>query len=207
MAVTMKQPVRGGMFMFGRRSSGTIGLVGIQQLLGVGGALTLANMFKEVIFWVDLLKAIFAGWAEFVQTWLWPVAVYLFSWAFEYLQIELTPFWKDYLTIGLLFGAGFLRHFILVLRRIHEEAGADLEKWGGKAFIPFPIYMSGVLKWAPLFLAVLSIPAWPATLLIFTALMLTSREEWRFVVYGLISIFLPLIYLGLLIATNQMLLG
>lgn len=192
--------------MFGRRRSGTIGLVFIQQLFGVGGALTLANMLDEEIFWADPFNPLFAFWAEFLQTWLWPVAVVLFGWAFDRLQIELTSFWKDYLTLGLLLGTGFLWHFVLLLRRIQEEAGADLEKSNFEALIPIPIYMSSLLKWAPLFLAVLSIPAWPATLLVFTGLMLASREELPFVFFGLISIFLPLIYMFLLRAANQMLL-
>jgi hypothetical protein len=164
--------MREGAKMFGRRRGGTIGLVGAQQLLGVGGALTLANMLKDLIFWADLLKAVFDGWAEIVQVWLWPVGEFLFGWAFGLLRIELTPFWKDYLTISLL----------------------------------FPIYMSTTLKWAPLFLAVLAVPAWPLSLILFAGLMLASREDWRFVAYGLVSVFLPLIYLGLLIAFNELVL-
>jgi hypothetical protein len=73
--------------MFGRRRGGTIGLVGAQQLLGVGGALTLANMLKDLIFWADLLKAVFEGWAEIVQVWLWPVGEFLFGWAFDLLRL------------------------------------------------------------------------------------------------------------------------
>ena len=197
--------MREGAKMFGRRRGGTIGLVGAQQLLGVGGALTLANMLKDLIFWADLLKAVFDGWAEIVQVWLWPVGEFLFGWAFGLLRIELTPFWKDYLTIRLLFGAGFARHFVLVLRRTHEEGAAEFAAWE-EAKIPFPIYMSTTLKWAPLFLAVLAVPAWPLSLILFAGLMLASREDWRFVAYGLVSVFLPLIYLGLLIAFNELVL-
>jgi hypothetical protein len=192
--------------MFGRRRSGTIGLVGAQQLLGVGGALTLANMLKDLIFWADLLKAVFEGWAGIVQVWLWPVGEFLFGWAFDLLRIELTPFWKDYLTIGLLFGAGFARHFVLVLRRIHEEGAAEIDSWK-VSIIPFPIYMSRTLKWAPLLFALLAVPAWPLSLMLFAGLMLASREDWRFVAYGLVSVLLPLIYLGLLIAFNELVLS
>jgi hypothetical protein len=66
--------------------------------------------------------------------------------------------------------------------------------------------MSTTLKWAPLFLAVLAVPAWPLSLILFAGLMLASREDWRFVAYGLVSVFLPLIYLGLLIAFNELVL-
>jgi hypothetical protein len=191
--------------MFGRRRGGTIGLVGAQQILGVGGALTLANMLKDLIFWADLLQAVFEGWAEIVQVWLWPVGEFLFGWAFSLLRIELTPFWKDYLTIGLLFGAGFARHLVLVLRRIHEEGAAENGSWHLPP-IPFPIYMSRTLKWAPLPLALLAVPAWPLSLMLFAGLMLASREDRRFVAYGLVSVFLPLIYLGLLIAFNELVL-
>ena len=191
--------------MFGRRRGGTIGLVGAQQLLGVGGALTLANMLKDLIFWADLLKAVLEGWAEIVQVWLWPVGEFLFGWAFGLLRIELTLFWKDYLTIGLLFGAGFARHFALVLRRIHEEGEAEIYDLY-QPTIPFPIYMSRTLKWAPLLLALLAVPAWPLSLMLFAGLMLASREDRRFVAYGLVSVFLPLIYLGLLIAFNELVL-
>jgi hypothetical protein len=195
--------------MFGRRRGGTIGLVGAQQLLGVGGALTLANILKDLIFWADLLKAVLEGWAEIVQVWLWPVGEFLFGWAFALLRIELTPFWKDYLTIGLLFGAGFARHFVLVLRRIHEEGEVEAEP--SRRFtvpfpIPFPIHMSRTLKWVPLLLALLAVPAWPLSLMLFAGLMLASREDWRFVAYGLVSVLLPLIYLGLLIAFNELVL-
>lgn len=192
--------------MFGRRRRGTIGLVGAQQLLGVGGALTLANMLKDLIFWADLLQAAFEGWADIVQVWLWPVGEFLFGWAFGLLRIELTPFWKDYLTIGLLFGAGFARHFVLVLRRIHEEGEAEIGSTDVPR-IPFPIYMSKALKWAPLLLALLAVPAWPLSLMLFAGLMLASREDWRFVAYGLVSVLLPLIYLGLLIALNELVLS
>ena len=194
--------------MFGRRRGGTIGLVGAQQILGVGGALTLANMLKDLIFWADLLQAVFEGWAEIVQVWLWPVGEFLFGWAFDLLRIELTPFWKDYLTIGLLFGAGFARHFALVLRRIHEEGAVEIgtDRWS-RPTIPFPIYMSRTLKWVPLLLALLAVPAWPLSLMLFAGLMLASREDWRFVAYGLVSVFLPLIYLGLLIAFNELVLS
>ncbi|WBQ13105.1 hypothetical protein L2D00_00105 [Hyphomonadaceae bacterium BL14] len=192
--------------MFGRRRAGTIGGVGVQQIIGVGGALTFANILKDLIFWTDMIRTILGGWAQFVQTWLWPVAAFLFGWVFELLQLELTAFWKDYLTIGLLFAAGFLRHFWLVVRRIDEEASADLEEYGGKAIIPFPIYMSSALRWAPLILTPLSIVAWPATLVLFAAMMVLSREDVRFVIYGLVSILLPLIYLALLIAVNELVL-
>ncbi|WBQ12846.1 hypothetical protein L2D00_13475 [Hyphomonadaceae bacterium BL14] len=189
--------------MFGRRRAGTVGLVGFQQILGVGGALTLANVLKDLIFWTDMIRTILGGWAEFVQTWLWPVAAFLFGWVFELLQLELTAFWKDYLTIGLLFAAGFLRHFWLVVRRIDEEADEDL---GFDVTIPFPVYMSPALRWAPLILTPLSIVAWPATLVLFAGMMVLSREDVRFVIYGLVSILLPLIYLGLLIALNELVL-
>lgn len=192
--------------MFGRRRAGTIGLVGVQQILGVGGALTLANVLKDLIFWTDMIRTILGGWAEFVQTWLWPVSAFLFGWAFELLQVELTAFWKDYLTIGLLFAAGFLRHYVLVVRRIDEEGGADLEGGLGDVIIPFPVYMSPALRRAPLILTPLSILAWPATLVLFAGMMVLSREDVRFVIYGLVSILLPLIYLGLLIALNELVL-
>ena len=191
--------------MFGRRRAGTIGLVGVQQILGVGGALTLANVLKDLIFWTDMIRTILGGWAEFVQTWLWPVSAFLFGWAFELLQVELTAFWKDYLTIGLLFAAGFLRHYVLVVRRIDEEAGAgSIDRYGSA--IPFPVYMPPALRRAPLILTPLSILAWPATLVLFAGMMILSREDVRFVIYGLVSILLPLIYLGLLIALNELVL-
>ena len=198
--------------MFGRRRGGTIGLVGAQQLLGVGGALTLANMLKDLIFWADLVKAVFEGWAEIVQVWLWPVGEFLFGWAFDLLRIELTPFWKDYLTLGLLFGAGFARHFVIVERRIYEEIKAASDSGFGHS-VPIPIFMSRTLRWVPLLLALLAVPAWPLSLMLFVGLMLTSREvmltSWdggRFVAYGLVSVFLPLIYLVLLIALNELVL-
>lgn len=72
--------------MFGRRRAGTISLVGAQQVLSVFGALTLANVLKDLIFWTDMIRTILGEWAEFVQTWLWPVAAFLFGWAFELLQ-------------------------------------------------------------------------------------------------------------------------
>lgn len=192
--------------MFGRRRGGTIGLVGIQQVLGVGGALTLANVLKDLIFWTDTIRTILGGWAEFVQMWLWPVVGLLFGWAFELFQMELTPFWQDYLTIGLLFAAGFFRHYVLVVRRIEEEAGVDLNQHRGEVAIPFPIYMSTGLKWAPLILTPLSIVGWPFTLVLFLGMMALSREDMRFIIYGLVSILLPLIYLCLLIGLNELVL-
>jgi hypothetical protein len=192
--------------MFGRRSASTIGLLGIQQILSVGGALTLANMVKELVAWAEVLKAIFEGWSEFVQYYLWPVAVFLFGWAFELIQIELTPFWKDYVTIGILFSLGFFRHFVLLLRRIDEESDADLEEYGDRVLIPFPVYLNPALKWTPFVLALLSPLAWPITLCVFMVIMLAAQEGWRFVLYGLVSVFLPFIYLGFLVAFNGLVL-
>lgn len=173
----------------------TIFLVASSQILGLGGALTLANILRELIFWKEILLSFIGGWVEFVR----PIITFLFSWAFDLLHFHLTPFWKDYLAVGSIVGIGFFRHFIILSLRSKEVGEA-----GGFNYQPLvPLYPSPWQKYSPLLLFVLSPVLWPMTVFVFALTLLFAHERMRFFIYSMSSIILPFYYLILLIAFNE----
>lgn len=179
----------------------TVGLIAWSQILGVGGAFTLANMLKEFYFWKDFLLGVFEGWSGFVEQWIWPVVAFLFGWTFDLLTIELTPFWKNYLTFGSILGLGFFRHFIILNLRMKEVGAPESEYFQNRPVIP--LFPSPWQKFSPLLFFSLSPLFWPLTIFVFIVTLTLSKELKRFIIYSVSSVILPFYYLLLLIGFNE----
>ena len=115
----------------GERPAGTLLLVLWQQVVAVGGSLSLAGILREFILWKEVFVAFIDGWVDFIR----PISSFLFGWMFEIFRFELTPFWKDYLAIGLIFGMGFLRHFVILNFRVLETDGSGSDRYENKKSI------------------------------------------------------------------------
>lgn len=173
------------------------GLFAYQQAFGIAGALSLANMLRLMIDWKEIVLAFVSAWTEFIR----PIAAWLFGWLFDLVHLNLSPFWKDYLSIGIIIAMGFLRHFVILNFRIKQLEDPDADYHKGKTPI-IPLHMTWWQNYSPIIMFFLSPIVWPITVIGYLVTLLTSGENWRFIVYSTSSIVLPFYYLIVLAALN-----
>jgi len=141
------------------------------QVMSVASALQLANIVDDFVKWKGLIKQFLADWKELFR----PLIDFMFGWVKILFHVDLTEFAKDYLGVGLIVCASFLRYLVYYFsypERIRRSKFADEEKYIGT-------FWNVLLSFTLLF--VWTIFAWPV-IIIFLVLAFFGTEFLSYVV-------------------------